>query len=311
MILTTNTYCDNNTGDHLLYIQANYYDFIYVKNVYVKTGQKVNDRPEYQNIGDANVKICFRDNKWVITYYNIVTWYNKNPRQGLTPPKKGWLDKDGTAVSNITIHLVPKIPPPPVLSIQGDFILGLAGIYTLSNTTHIGYPYYQNSHGSISVQEGYGYPHVNGDKWYWEDSKTGETIQISDSVPPSYTPAGWNEWKKEEYENKTLVLFNGLFCSTSNFTGYFIWKSHKHFCDKKPDCKNNVDEKDCFEIRILESMLIALGIVLVGVGLFLMLHYSHVLVIHCTNITMSGTVANIQDDIIDNITIGRLSNISK
>ena len=211
------------------------------------------------------------------------------------------------SVSNIAIHLVPIIPPPPVLSIQGDFIPGLAGQYILSNTTHNGYPYYQGSHGKIAVKSGYG---VNR-KWCWEDEKTGNRMQISDTVPPSYTPVGWNEWKKEEYENKTLVLSNRLFCTTSNSTGYFILKSHKHFCDKKPDCNNNVDEEDCFEIRILESMLIALGIVLVGVGLFQMLRFCHMLDIQCTNITMSKTVANIQDDIIDNITIGRLSNISK
>ena len=215
-----------------------------------------------------------------------------------------------STVSSITIYLVPKVPPPPVLSIQGDFIQGLAGQYTLSNTTHNGYPYYQGSHGNISVHYPLiSEPHEANSKWCWEVTKTGQKIQISNSVPPSYTPVGWDEWDKKEYENKTLVLSNRLFCTTGNFTGYFISKSHKHFCDKKPDCNNNMDEKDCFEIRILESMLIALGIVLVGVGLFLMLRYSHILDIHCTNITMSGTVSNIKDDIVDNITIGRLSNI--
>ena len=120
MILTTNTYCDDNTGDHLLYIQGhfcenhhqsyeydvcmqgNYFYLIYnryVKNVYVKTGEIVNDtdRPEYQNIGNENAKICFRDNEWVITYPNSVTFYNNNnPKQGLTPPKKGWMYEYGT-----------------------------------------------------------------------------------------------------------------------------------------------------------------------------------------------------------------------
>ena len=98
MILTTNTYCDDNIGDHLLYVKGDYYHS-YVQFVYVKTGEIVNDtdRPEYQNIGNENAKICFRDNKWVITYPNNVTFYNNNnPKQGLTPPKKGWMYEYGT-----------------------------------------------------------------------------------------------------------------------------------------------------------------------------------------------------------------------
>ena len=77
MILTTNTYCDNNTRDHLLYVQDDYnhyYPHHAYYNVFVKTDEIVNDRPEYQNTRVANKKILFRDNKWVITYSNIVTW---------------------------------------------------------------------------------------------------------------------------------------------------------------------------------------------------------------------------------------------
>ena len=195
--------------------------WVYVRSFVIArpTGEIVNDRPEYQNTEVANANIWFRDNQWVLTHHNNVILYNNNPIQGLTPPKKGWLYKDGTN-NDITIHLVPIIPPPPLLSIQGDFLPGVAGLYTLSNTTHNGYPCYQNNHGSISVKYGYGYPHVNGHTWSWKGTKTGGTFRISDSVPPSYTPTGWNEWKVEANENKTIVSSNRLFCTTSNFTGY-------------------------------------------------------------------------------------------
>ena len=71
-----------------------------------------------------------------------------------------------------------------------------------------------------------------------------------------------------------------------------------------------MDEKNCQEIGFLRSLLITLSIVLLGVGLFLILRYSHIMDIHCTSITMPMSVnKNTKDDIKDNITLGRLSNI--
>ena len=113
-------------------------------------------------------------------------------------------------------------------------------------------------------------------------------------------------------KNQTVVLSNTsdtIFCPTDN-GGYFISKFHPNYCDKKHDCNNNMDEKDCSDMKILESMAITFGIVLVGVGLYLMLRYSRILDIHNPNIEVSRTAnINTKDAIIDSITLGKLSNI--
>ena len=58
---------------------------------------------------------------------------------------------------------------------------------------------------------------------------------------------------------------------------------------------------------MLDSMLITLSIVLGGVGLFLMLKYSHIMDICRTNIHTTMPDTNNKDNIIDDITLGRHS----
>ena len=207
------------------------------------------------------------------------------------------------------VYLVPIIPPPLVLSVQGDSIPNMTGLYYLSNSTYNGYPSYHGSQGCIAVQGNKKRRRYEDHLWYWKSNKTDAKIEISSAVPASYTPVGWHGWDVEEQKNKMLVSPNVPFCST-DYGGYFISKSYPQFCNKKPDCNNNADEKDCPEIDIVGSIFITIGIVLVGMGLFLILRYSHMMDIHRTNITMSRT-KNIDenDAIIDYITLGRLSNI--
>ena len=145
MVLTPPTYCDDNTGDHLLYS----------KGVFVKTGEIVNERPVYQDIeNDTDIKILFKDNQWmeIVDGYILIS----NTQQGLTPPKRGWVRRglvywSGSAHDRV-VHKVPITPPPPTLYIQCDSIPDIGGLYSLANTSHYGYPAYHNSEGYIAVQ---------------------------------------------------------------------------------------------------------------------------------------------------------------
>ena len=314
MVLTTrNTHCEDNTSDHLLYVDADSYHntykqwkigasyFFYYYGPYVRTGMK-----EYEPPNIRYCKIVFKNSQWKLTDpKNTGRPVYINPQQDDTPPKNGWLHKDGSALPGVVVHKVPITNPPLVLSIQGESFPDMAGIYTLNNNSYNGYPSYHGSNGSLKVQL-----YNDGDEWefnwYWKDTNTFEQVKISNTVPPSYTPAGWDGWDSEEDENKTLVLSNALLCSTDKGR-YFISKFHPHFCDKKIDCDNKIDEKECPEIKMLDSMLIALSILLGCVGLFLMLKYSHIMDICNTKISRTMTNTNTKDNIIDNMTLGRHS----
>ena len=275
LVLSKHTYCDDTTGDHLLFLQGGGNE-----GPYVKTGQAI----EYQHTSPQySDKILFKDNQWVITDDSVICCgYINIDNNSLIPPKTGWVDRDGSENHQMVVHVVPIITPPLVLSIKGDSLQDIAGLYNLLSFPYNGYPIYYNDEGYIRV---FSYDY----QWYWEN-KTGATVKISSSLPPSYSPAGWVGWDVEEDGNKTVVLSSTrLFCSTDH-GGYFITKSHSHFCNKKPNCNNNVDENDCSVINIAGSMLISLGIVLMGVGIFLILHYSHIMDIHSPRITLPKKV---------------------
>ena len=67
-----------------------------------------------------------------------------------------------------------------------------------------------------------------------------------------------------------------------------------------------MDEVDCPVIGFLAVMSISVGIVFVGLGLFFILTFFHILNFCSNTITVSRTVKN---EIVDKITIGRLSTI--
>ena len=79
---------------------------------------------------------------------------------------------------------------------------------------------------------------------------------------------------------------------------------------KRHDCTNKVDEADCTVISFLAVLSITLGIVLMGVVLFLVLSYSGIMDIPNNNMEVSrtGTEISVEDEIIDQITLGTLSN---
>ena len=293
-------HCDEDTGDHLLYLKSDVKD-----GVFVKTGRNINERPEYKSTRNTGFKILFKDNKWVNTWPNGSINF-MNPKQAHTPPRKGWVRySNGSKWPNIIMYKVPIVPPPPKLSIHDDFILDLAGLYTLSNTTHHGYPYYYGSHGNITVQPERNFTsNIYKYHWYWQNYETDIKVRMSNLIPPSYTPTGWDGWIVEKVESATVVLSNPLFCNLED-GGYFISKSDPKFCNMRPDCINKVDEEDCSQQSFLASMAISLGIVLVGVGFFLILRHARIMDIQSTNITVSTTGTERNDDI-DFITLGKI-----
>jgi len=269
---------------------------------YMKTGMKVYENPD----DDFCNKIVFKDSQWKIGCPPKSGAGYTNPRQDLTPPRNGWVHNREqtwkTAPPGVVVHKVRITNPPLVLSIQDESFPDMSGIYNLNNYSYNGYPSYHSTNACIQVQ-----PNPSGGilefNWYWEDTNTHEKVKISNTVPPSYTPAGWDGWDSEVDENKTLVLSNTLLCSTKKGR-HFISKFHPQFCDKKIDCNNNIDEKDCPEIKMLDSVLITLSILLGGAGLFLMLKYSHMIDVCSTKIPRTMTNTNTKDKIIDNITLG-------
>ena len=123
---------------------------------------------------------------------------------------------------------------------------------------------------------------------------------------PPYTPAHWG-WNILKDENQTIVLSRGLFCTTKSGPDYFISKKDPQFCNKKPDCLNGVDEIECpLELGFISMMLITIGIVGCGVGLFLVFRYFRIMDMQSTDIvvTMAGTNNTMEEQIIDKITIG-------
>ena len=292
-------HCDEDTGDHLLYLKSDVKD-----GVFVKTGRNINERPEYNSIRNYGFKLLFRDNKWINTWPDGSISF-MNTQQGLIPPSKGWVNyATGSTWPNIVIYKVPIVPPPPILSIQDDFIQDLAGLYTMSNTTHNGYPYYYGSHGNITLQPDRKDTPNSKYYWYWQNYGTGKKVMMSNLIPPAYAPTGCDGWIVEEVESATVVLSNPLFCNLED-GGYFISKSDPKFCNMRPDCINKVDEEDCSQQSFLASMAISLGIVLLGVGFFLILRHARIMDIQSTNITVSTTGTERNDDI-DFITLGMI-----
>ena len=107
---------------------------------YVKTGV-AEGRPEYENAEFNQWSIQFRDNQWVlIGPGDTIRLFN--PKQDLTSPTTGWRTPNGMAGLDKVLQKVPYTPPPRILSIQGDSIPDIAGIYTLSDIRLNGYPYY-------------------------------------------------------------------------------------------------------------------------------------------------------------------------
>ena len=130
---------------------------------------------------------------------------------------------------------------------------------------------------------------------------------MTNTTPPSYTPVGWDDWSIKEYENKTVVLSEGLFCSSKEGGGYFISRTHPQYCNNRAECSNDIDEDDCFTIGFIPGLLITLGIVLVGVVVFLILHFSNMMHMHSTDIVVpnTGEDKDMKDNIIDDITLGK------
>ena len=201
----------------------------------------------------------------------------------------------------LTTHI--QCPPPPEISIQSDSVPEITGLYSLSDKQN-GYPSYTSSHGKIAVraqENGFDY------HWYWEDSRTNKSVQMTLTVSyPPYTPAGWSGWNIVEADNKTIVLYGGLFC-TSAKGDYFILKTYPQFCNRASDCLNGVDEIDCpLELGFIPMMLITIGIVGFGVGLFLVFRYFRIMDMQSTDIVvaMGRTNNTMEEQIIDKITIG-------
>ena len=78
---------------------------------------------------------------------------------------------------------------------------------------------------------------------------------------------------------------------------------------KIPDCAFNEDESDCQALQFWAVILITLGIVLVGVGIFFVLRYFHIIDLHSTDIIVEDrTHRGEKEELIEQIiTQGKLS----
>ena len=305
LALTSHIQCQDNHYDQLLYVQDDYREHYLGP---FELTSVLSGRPEYKHTWEN--RMFFNDSQWVITNHDGTTRCY-NPRQDLTPPRDGWYWSDGRKL-NIIVYTVPVTTPPPKIIIKSDSVPEITGIYSLFDK-QLGYPSYTSSHAKIAVRDdGYGY------HWFWRDSRTNKKVWMTRTVTyPPYTPADWG-WNIEEADNKTIVLSGGLFCTAMNNsyvtrldyfprTDHFISKTDPQFCNRKPDCSNGVDEIECpLELGFIPMMFITIGIVGLGVMLFLVFRYFHIMDMQSTDIvvTMAGTNNTMEEQIIDKITIG-------
>ena len=112
--------------------------------VYRKTGV-VDGRPKYENAKYVNLMIQFRNNQWEIGHSSKTLLFNS--KQGITPPTSGWRSYHNGSEPDKLLYKVPITSPPTVLIIQGDNIPDIAGLYTLTDFIHNGYPLYNSSTG--------------------------------------------------------------------------------------------------------------------------------------------------------------------
>ena len=156
----------------MLYVQAsNDYEHLGYSGTYYPYYAWENGRADYVFSEDFEYQIVFRRNKWMIEDDGYLLIWNKN--QARAPPERGWMEAE-CLLANMVVHKVPVTPIPPVISIQGDSIPDIAGIYTHIGTSYTNYPAYESDQGCIEVRE----EDDNGAYyWYWESKSKRKGIQ--------------------------------------------------------------------------------------------------------------------------------------